>query len=294
MRPAGEAICATTSTMAAPEDVEHAVELRQRKSRIDRAPSIATRPFAGRIGGNQEFTVSPDDSDFQSVVTKQPDAAASFTWSESLSIGGFADVDLWKQATIEGVGTCLQTYLGGFYAIGLTPVITETSLGPITPAIFGALANVLLISLFIFSAGPVSGGHLNPMISMATFTAKLSAFPRTLLYIIFQCAGAVVAGFLVRASLGAPSASFRVAPGCYIDPALVTPGQAYVCMSVPEPEELTFSRYAMETMVSFAIIFIAFGVGLDPRQKEVFGPALSPILACLLVLSRMPSIPDKP
>jgi glycerol uptake facilitator-like aquaporin len=57
---------------------------------------------------------------------------------------------------------------------------------------------------------------------------------------------------------------------------------------------LTHCRYAMETMVSFAIIFIAFGVGLDPRQKEVFGPALSPILVCLLPLSPMSSIPHKP
>jgi hypothetical protein len=212
--------------MAASEDVEQAVELRQRKSRTGETPSIATRPFAGRIGGNQEFTVSPDDPDYGSVISKQPDAAAGFTWSESLSLGGFSDVDLWKQATIEGVATCLQTYLGGLYSIGLTPVITKTSLGPITPAVFGALCNVLLISLFIFSAGPVSGGHLNPLITMATFTAKLSAFPRTILYIVFQCGGAVVAGFLVRASLGAPPSSFRAVPGCYIDPALVAPGQA--------------------------------------------------------------------
>jgi hypothetical protein len=39
--------------------------------------------------------------------------------------------------------------------------------------------------------------------------------------------------------------------------------------------------YALETMTSFALIFIAFGVGLDPRQREVFGPALSPILVRL-------------
>ena len=214
------------ATMTAAPDIEQASGLRQRKPRTERNPSLAIRPFAGRIGGNQEFTAAPTDSDFESVVTKQPDAVASFTWSESLSLGGFADVDLWKQATIEGVATCLQTYVGSLYAIGLAPVITKTSLGPVTPAIIGALANMLLLSLFIFSAGPVSGGHMNPLVSMATFAAKLSAFPRTLLYIVFQCVGAVVAGFMVRASLGAPSSSFRQAPGCYIDPELVTPGQA--------------------------------------------------------------------
>jgi hypothetical protein len=37
-------------------------------------------------------------------------------------------------------------------------------------------------------------------------------------------------------------------------------------------------------MTSFALLFLAFGVGLDPRQGDVFGPALSPILACLPLL----------
>ncbi|KAF2688797.1 MIP transporter [Lentithecium fluviatile CBS 122367] len=256
--------------MAAPEDVEQAGfqsenEIRQRKTADSRTPSIASRPFAGRIGGNQEFTLSPSDSDFGSVISKQPDAAAAFTWKQSLGLRGFADVELWKQATIEGVGTCLQIYLSGLYSIGLAPAVTETSLGPITPAVLGSLANVLLVSLFIFSAGPVSGGHLNPLITMSTFAARLSAFPRTLLYIAFQYTGSVVAGFLVRVSLGAPPASFHAAPGCYIDPGMVTPGQTY----------------ALETMSSFALILIAFGVGLDPRQRDVFGPALSPILVGL-------------
>jgi hypothetical protein len=42
-------------------------------------------------------------------------------------------------------------------------------------------------------------------------------------------------------------------------------------------------RYALETMTSFVLIFIAFGVGLDPRQREVFGPALSPILVSIII-----------
>ena len=42
--------------------------------------------------------------------------------------------------------------------------------------------------------------------------------------------------------------------------------------------ELMGYRYALETMTAFALLFIAFGVGLDPRQRGVFGPALSPFL----------------
>ncbi|CAO2648526.1 Nn.00g077930.m01.CDS01 [Neocucurbitaria sp. VM-36] len=100
---------------------------------------------------------------------------------------------------------------------------------------------------------------------MATFTARLSIFPRTLLYVVFQSLGAVVAERLIRASLRLKPEDFPPVPGCYIDTNSVTPGEAY----------------ALESMTSLALIFIAFGVGLDPRQREVFGPALSPILVGL-------------
>ncbi|KAF2660890.1 MIP transporter [Lophiostoma macrostomum CBS 122681] len=240
-------------------------ELRQRMTRTNRGPSVASRPFAGRIGGNQEFTLSPEDLSFPGIVSKVPDAAPTFTWQQSFSLQAFSDVELWKEATIEGVGTCLQIYLAGLYAIGLGSVTTATASGPVTPAAFGSIANFLLITLFIYAGGPVSGGHFNPLITMSTFFARLSILPRTILYIAFQCAGAVIAGFLVRAGLGAPPEDFHAVPGCYIDTSLVTPGQAY----------------ALETMSSLALVFIAFGVGLDPRQRKVFGPALSPILVGL-------------
>jgi hypothetical protein len=35
---------------------------------------VATRPFAGRIGGNQEFVVHGDSDDADEILKKQPDA----------------------------------------------------------------------------------------------------------------------------------------------------------------------------------------------------------------------------
>lgn len=37
----------------------------------------------------------------------------------------------------------------------------------------------------------------------------------------------------------------------------------------------------LEYFFAQALIFTAFGVGLEPRQGKVFGPALSPILVGL-------------
>jgi glycerol uptake facilitator-like aquaporin len=51
-------------------------------------------------------------------------------------------------------------------------------------------------------------------------------------------------------------------PGCYADTSVVTAGQAF----------------GMETISSFFQLFLAFGLGLDPRNNGAFGPSLGPFL----------------
>jgi glycerol uptake facilitator-like aquaporin len=55
--------------------------------------------------------------------------------------------------------------------------------------------------------------------------------------------------------------------GCTIDTALVKPVDAF----------------AIEFTTDMALIFLSFGVGLDPRQRVVFGPTLGPIFVGLIL-----------
>jgi glycerol uptake facilitator-like aquaporin len=61
---------------------------------------------------------------------------------------------------------------------------------------------VLSIGLLVYVTAPISGGHINPMISIATFLARLSSFPRAMIYVIFQLLGATIGAFLIRAIYG--------------------------------------------------------------------------------------------
>lgn len=66
--------------------------------------SPAVVPFAGRIGGNQALVLDPDDPANESVLRKLPDAAPFLTLRDAFNLAGFADVQLWKYATIECIG----------------------------------------------------------------------------------------------------------------------------------------------------------------------------------------------
>jgi glycerol uptake facilitator-like aquaporin len=59
-----------------------------------------------------------------------------------------------------------------------------------------------------------------------------------------------------------PAEDLEVIPGCWVDPSLVTPGQAF----------------ALETVSAFFQLFLAFGLGLDPRNNGAIPAALAPFL----------------
>ena len=74
--------------------------------------------------------------------------------------------------------------------------------------------------------------------------------------------GATLAGLMLRAAYD--SREFKVG-GCFL-----FPDQASVS-----------SALATEFMCCLTLLFLAFGVGLDPRQSAIFGPALAPALVGL-------------
>lgn len=80
--------------------------------------------------------------------------------------------------------------------------LTAHGISPFAAALYASLCNTLAIALFIFAGAPVSGGHFNSLITMSTFFAGLSTFPRSILYISAQCTGAIVGGYWLRLGLG--------------------------------------------------------------------------------------------
>lgn len=230
----------------------------------------ASQPFAGRIGGNQEFILDPKNADNAQTLKRVPDASPFISISEIFNLRGFLEIELWKAAVTEFIGTLLLVWITGLISAhsSLTPppqpsptsgvYSTPTFLGPLT----GGVTNVIILALFIYTLGPVSGAHLNPMITISTFTARLTSFPRMVLYVAFQTGGGAIAGLLLRVSFG--SRNFQ-AGGCFLDSSLIPIGDIF----------------ALEFMADFTLLFLAFGVGLDPRQRDTFGPALGPFLVGL-------------
>jgi glycerol uptake facilitator-like aquaporin len=101
------------------------------------------------------------------------------------------------------------------------------------------------------------------LITLGTFFARLTTFPRLVIYLGAQITGGALAGLLLRAS--ANTRDFKVG-GCYLFTEQGTP---------------VSSAFTIEIVAEMLLLFLAFGVGLDPRQREIFGPSLGPIFVGL-------------
>ena len=117
-----------------------------------------------------------------------------------------------------------------------------------------ALAHGLAIAVMASATAAVSGGHLNPAVTIGLLSAKKIKLTNAIGYIIAQCAGAIAAAGVIKFCLPAALLSAAnmgtPAPGAGIDPsmALIT-----------------------EIVLTFFLVFVVYGTGVDRRAPKVGG-----------------------
>ncbi|KAG8994561.1 hypothetical protein FRB90_000395 [Tulasnella sp. 427] len=230
--------------------------------KVDPVQSLATESTGEKVSDlRRRLRLAPEPLPRDSVLI-----APSDSWRdalrESFSLCVWTDPQLWKAGLIEFASSMAFAFTTG--AIGVT--VSGYPVYVIGPALF--VANTAVVSLFIYAFSTSTGAHINPLISIATMFTGLSHPVRSIIYVACQVAGSCVGGAFLRAGLGYTRALEVHNGGCFLDPnGSVTVGQAA----------------AIEFMGAFSLLMIAFGVGLDPRQKQLYGAALGPALVGMTV-----------
>ena|SRR6218665_116132 len=96
---------------------------------------------------------------------------------------------VWRAMVAEFLGTLVLVFIGCGACIGGLPTWSDL---PAPTALQIALAFGLSVATMIWSFGHVSGGHINPAVTFGFLIARRITLVRALLYIISQCAGAIV------------------------------------------------------------------------------------------------------
>lgn len=170
--------------------------------------------------------------------------------TETSSIIGLSDVTdnklIWRQLIAELAGTFLLT------SIGVASCITiNASNAPHTTSI--ALCFGLLVGSIVQGIGHVSGGHINPAVTLGLFAAGDIKLLKAIFYIVVQALGAVAGAAFIR--LAIPESMV----GTF---GMTLPGP-----NVSEPQALL-----VEALITFVLVLVVQGV-CDARRIDLKGSA---------------------
>ncbi|PON29047.1 hypothetical protein TGAM01_v202155 [Trichoderma gamsii] len=196
------------------------------------------------------------DGSFAPLVRPQAVRLTPWYRRRDYFVGQWFEPALWRSAVVEMIATCCQVFVSGQI------VATISTYGTPQLGAYIGISNLVLIATFIYAVAPASGGHMNPMITFAAVLTGLCSVPRGILYMVGQTAGGALGGGILLGIWGKERAIAVRGGGCWYDPSQANPGQIYL----------------NETFASFVLLFLAFGVGLDPRQAALFGPRMGPAL----------------
>lgn len=117
-----------------------------------------------------------------------------------------------------------------------------------------ALAHGLAIAVMASATAAISGGHLNPAVTIALWSIKKIDFKNALAYIIVQCLGAIAAAMLL----------------CF-----VVPYDIIAAVHVGTPALAPNISYAMgiviEIVLTFFLVFVIMGTAVDKRAPQCGG-----------------------
>lgn len=124
------------------------------------------------------------------------------------------------------------------------------ALGPIS----GPLAHMLALMVMIYVGAATSGAHYNPAVSLAMLITGNQTFIETLLYMAFQFAGGLAAGFMVWFICMTPDKA----------PGRKDYSNTYPSVNTASGEDITIVRAIfMEFFATFFLVWMVFGTAVD-------------------------------
>jgi MIP family channel proteins len=141
----------------------------------------------------------------------------------------------WKKAVAEFVGTLALIYVGVMVIVAGAP-------GNVVAI---ALAHGLTIAVMVSATMSISGGQLNPAVTLGLLVAHKISVGQAAVNVASQLLGGVVGAMLAAAS----TAGSGIAAGIPAAATGVSVGQGIL----------------IETIATFFLVFVVFGTGVDPR-----------------------------
>lgn len=165
------------------------------------------------------------------------------------------------RATAEFVGTFALIFFGA----GSIVVNDHLAATATTPEPFGligiAATHAIVLAIAVSATMNISGGHINPAVSIAAFLTRRLSAAMTGIYVVAQLAGGILGAAFVRSLL--PLASGQATD---FGATLVAPGTGVL------------TAVSLELILTFFLVFTIWGTAISKRAPQVGGFAIGLVL----------------
>ena len=149
---------------------------------------------------------------------------------------------IWQRAAAEFIGTLAFVFIGAGSVVILRGSDPAGLVGV-------ALAHGIVLAVMVSVTGHISGGHINPAVTVSAWVTNQIRTAAAVVYIVAQLAGAAAGAALLRASL----------PGGLTAGTLGTP-------AVGHSFGMTNGKAVLlEAVLTFFLVFVVYGTAVDDR-----------------------------
>eukprot|EP01102_Stenamoeba_stenopodia_P013997 TRINITY_DN460_c0_g1_i1.p1 TRINITY_DN460_c0_g1~~TRINITY_DN460_c0_g1_i1.p1 ORF type:complete len:268 (-),score=52.73 TRINITY_DN460_c0_g1_i1:71-874(-) len=167
----------------------------------------------------------------------------------------WVDKEVYRGAAAEFINLFLFTFISGGCVVAATGATAHCVKSGLEPAslVAIALAHGFTITFLVYATGNISGGHINPAVTIALFVAGVISISRTILYVIAQVSGAIVGSLFLAAIL---PTKFEGNLGC----------------TTLNPEMNSGQGVGLEMFTTFVLMFVIFMTAVDEQGAGQMAP----------------------
>ncbi len=183
------------------------------------------------------------------------------------SVNQIKDINTWKQFFAEFFATGFFVFIGSGAVVSTS--IASSGVLDAGRLVAIALAHGLAICLLAYSVGHISGGHINPAITIAAIINRKINWVMGNIFILGQISGAIVFAFILKFVIPDVHEGNLGAHGLGEDVSIVM-------------------GFGIELIFTFLLSFVVFATAMDKRSTKFMAPLAIGITVAVVHLVAVP------
>ncbi|OMO74454.1 Major intrinsic protein [Corchorus capsularis] len=175
------------------------------------------------------------------------------------SIHELFSLDVWRASLAELFGTAVLVF--AMDTIVISSYETQTK----TPHLIMSFLIAVVITILLLATFPISGGHINPVISLAAAFTGLVSLSRAAVYILAQCVGGILGALALQAVVDTKTEQTFSLGGCTLT-IVVPSANGPVVIGLKTSQALW-----LEIICTFFFLFGSIYIAFDKRQARHLG-----------------------